>query len=251
MEAGRFAEGDHFSACADAYAAYRPTYPRALAELLGSLTRRRELVWEAGCGSGQLTVLLAERFARVIATDASEEQLSHAPRVENVAYRRASAESSGLPAHVADLVVAAQAAHWFDLPLFFAEAQRVGRAGATIALVSYGVVQAGGDVDPLIHEFHRHTLAPWWPPERRHVDTAYRTLDFPFEELATPLLQMSKRWTLDEFMGYMRTWSAVRALLRAGESAKLDAVEAELRRRWVGTAPREIRWSLVVRAGRL
>jgi SAM-dependent methyltransferase len=242
---------DHFSACADAYATYRPTYPRALVEHLGTLAPRREVVWEAGCGSGQLTTLLAEVFARVIATDTSAEQLSHAPALPNVEYRRASAESSGLPARVADLVVAAQAAHWFDLPAFYDEARRVGRVAAVIALVSYGVVRAGADVDPVIHEFHGRTLAPFWPPERRHVDTGYRTLDFPFEELPSPVLEMTQRWTLEEFIGYMRTWSAVRALLRAGAEARLQAVEAQLHRIWSDGARREIRWSLVVRAGRL
>src|SRR5438034_4049730 len=69
---------DHFSDVAAAYAAHRPTYPAALVDLLAESAPRRDLAWDAGCGSGQLSVLLAERFARVIATDASPEQIAHA-----------------------------------------------------------------------------------------------------------------------------------------------------------------------------
>jgi SAM-dependent methyltransferase len=243
---------DHFSECADAYAVYRPVYPRALAEYLARLGSARELVWEAGCGSGQLTVFLADVFERVIAADPSGEQLAHAVTRPNIEYRQSRAEASGLPDRVADVVVAAQAAHWFDLPGFYAEARRVGRAGSALALVSYGTVSAGADLDDVIHEFHSRTLAPYWPAERHHVDAGYRTIDFPFDELPAPELEMRVTWTLPEFLGYMRTWSAVRALVRAGAIATLESVEQELTKRWQrGRERREIQWPLAIRAGRL
>src|SRR2546425_2341275 len=101
---------------------------------------RRELAWDAGCGSGQLSVLLAERFARVIATDASPEQIAQATPHRKVAYAVAPAEASGLPPRAADLAVAAQAAHWFDLAAYYAEVRRGGRPGAGVGLVGYGLV---------------------------------------------------------------------------------------------------------------
>src|SRR5438876_4020524 len=138
---------DHFSDVAAAYAAHRPTYPAALVDFLAESAPRRDLAWDAGCGSGQLSVLLAERFARVIATDASPAQIAHAAPHPNVAYACAPAEDSGLPPGVADLAVAAQAAHWFDLPAYYAEVRRVGRAGALVALVTYGLVRVDHAID--------------------------------------------------------------------------------------------------------
>jgi hypothetical protein len=199
-----------------------------------------------------LTVLLADVFERVIATDPSAEQLSHAVRRPNIEYGRSRAEGSGLPDGISDVVVAAQAAHWFDLPGFYAEARRVGRSGSALALVSYGTVSAGEDVDDVIHEFHSRTLAGYWPAERHHVDAGYRTIEFPFDELAAPDLEMRATWTLPEFLGYMRTWSAVRELVRAGSIATLESVEQELGKRWQrGPERREIQWPLTIRAGRL
>src|SRR4051812_34860637 len=78
-----------YSALAKRYAAYRPKYPEALLEVLGG----GDVAWDAGCGNGQLSVALAARFARVIATDPSQGQLDAAERHPRVEYRRAAAEA--------------------------------------------------------------------------------------------------------------------------------------------------------------
>jgi ubiquinone/menaquinone biosynthesis C-methylase UbiE len=134
---------DHFSSRAADYAAYRPTYPPELVDYLASVCPTSNLALDCGCGTGQLAVLLADRFKRVIATDASAQQIENTEPRERVTYRVAPAERSGLPDASADLVVAAQAAHWFDQPAFYAEARRVGRPGAILALVTYGVMTGG------------------------------------------------------------------------------------------------------------
>lgn len=70
---------DHFSVLARDYARNRPVYPAELIDFLAGVAPRAERAWEAGCGSGQFTRLLATRFQRVAATDASIQQLGHAP----------------------------------------------------------------------------------------------------------------------------------------------------------------------------
>jgi trans-aconitate methyltransferase len=105
---------DHFSQVAARYAAYRPHYPAALVDALADRADTRGVAWDVGCGSGQLSVALAKRFARVIATDPSRAQLDAALHHPSVDYRCEPAEASTVAD--ADLVVAAQAAHWFDWP---------------------------------------------------------------------------------------------------------------------------------------
>jgi ubiquinone/menaquinone biosynthesis C-methylase UbiE len=112
---------DHFSTRSADYAAYRPTYPMALVDALAEACAGTEDALDVGCGTGQLSVLLARRFGRVIATDASAKQIEAADPHDGVEYRVATAEASGLPDASVDLVVAAQAAHWFDLPAFYRE----------------------------------------------------------------------------------------------------------------------------------
>jgi len=243
---------DHFSDVAAAYAAYRPSYPPALVDFLARLAPARRLAWDAGCGSGQLSLLLAGHFERVVATDASPEQIARATAHPKVEYRCARAEASGLPERVADLVTAAQAAHWFDLPAYFAEVRRVTRPGGIVALISYGVVTADADLDAVIRPFYREVLGAYWPPERRHVDEGYRSLPFPFEELDGPSLEIRLDWRLEDLVGYVGTWSAVWALERAHGQASFATFRRQLAKAWgPATTVRTVRWPLALRVGRV
>jgi SAM-dependent methyltransferase len=243
---------DHFSDVAAAYAAYRPSYPPALVDFLARLAPARRLAWDAGCGSGQLSLLLAGHFEQVVATDASPEQIARATAHPKVEYRCARAEASGLRERVADLVTAAQAAHWFDLPAYFAEVRRVTRPGGIVALISYGVVTADADLDAVIRPFYREVLGAYWPPERRHVDEGYRSLPFPFEELDGPSLEIRLDWRLEELVGYVGTWSAVWALERAQGQGSFATFRRELAKAWgPATTVRTVRWPLALRVGRV
>lgn len=243
---------DHFSKVAVAYAAHRPSYPTELVDFLARLAPARHLAWDAGCGSGQLAVLLAEVFDRVIATDASAAQVAQATPHARVEYHRAPAEASGLPANVADLVTAAQAAHWFDLAAFYAEVRRVTHPGAIVALISYGVLAAGADLDAVIRPFYRDVLDPYWPPERWHVDDGYRSLPFPFAELDAPAFEIRRDWALADLVGYVGTWSAVWALERAVGPGAFVTFRGQLATAW-GPAEtvRTVRWPLALRVARV
>ena len=244
---------DHFSSSATDYARWRPAdYPPQLARWLAGQAPARALALDCGCGSGQFSTLLAGQFERVVATDASAQQLAQAQAHPRVSYRVAAAEHSGLDDRSVDLVSAAQAAHWFDLPAFYAEARRVLKPRGCLALVSYGVPRLEGAPGRLLDELHDRLLGPYWPPERRHVQTGYRLLDFPFDELAAPALQMRAQWTLPQMLGYIRTWSA----LRRAEAEHGPGVAGEVLHRLVaawgdGARPRSIRWPLSLRVGLL
>jgi SAM-dependent methyltransferase len=245
---------DHFSQVAGAYATHRPSYPTALVDFLAPLAPATGLAWDTGCGSGQLSVLLAEQFERVWATDASDEQLARATAHPRVTYRRAPAEASGLADGVVDLATAAQAAHWFDLPSYYAEVRRVTRPGGVIALISYGVMMVAPDVDAVVRPFYHDVLGAYWPPERRHVDEGYRSLPFPFEELSSqvPDLEIRLEWRFADVVGYVGTWSAIWALQRAQGPSPLEAFHRALKRGW-GPAERvrTVRWPLALRVGRV
>ena len=132
---------DLFSTHSAAYAAHRPTYPAALVDWLAAQCPARDAALDVGCGSGQLSALLADRFRSVIGIDASAAQLAQAEKRANVDYRVAPAEHTGVADRCVDLVTAAQAAHWFDRPAFYAEAKRVGRKDA----VRYALIETSSD----------------------------------------------------------------------------------------------------------
>jgi len=240
---------DHFSSVAARYAAYRPSYPPALAEALASRCERTELAWDVGCGNGQLSLALADRFARVIATDPSRAQLDEAPAHAHVDYRCEPAETSTLAAASADLVVAAQAAHWFDWPRFVPEVGRVVRPGGLIALVTYFNAELDGEAGALLAAFYAE-IAPHWPGGRTHVNNRYRDLVLPWPAVEPPAIHLTARWTRDELFGYVTTWSATARMVAAGGGARLERLGRELTERWPDDEPREIRWPLTIKLTR-
>lgn len=243
---------DHFSSTASGYAAHRPVYPRSLAEALAARAPGRALAWDAGCGSGQLSVVLGEVFDEVQATDASAAQIAAATPHPRVRYTVAPAEASGLPDGSADCAVAAQAAHWFDLEAYYREVRRVARPGGLVALVTYAVLQVDPEVERVIGRFYWETLDGHWPAERRLVEEGYRSLPFPFQPVEAPALALEHRWTAEQLLGYVRTWSAVQSLRKAGRGAELERFGDALRSAWGDPArARMVRWPLSLRVGRV
>jgi SAM-dependent methyltransferase len=243
---------DHFSEIASGYAAHRPTYPAALVDFLADTAARHGLAWDCGCGTGQLSVLLAARFQRIVATDASREQIARAAAHPSVEYRCAPAQKSGLPDACVDLAVAAQAAHWFDLPAYYREVERVSRSGAVVALITYRNVQVDSEIDPLIGHFYRDVAGPHWPPERRLVEDGYRSIPFPFDPIDPPALEMTARWTLADLVGYVETWSALRGLEKASGRGPIEEFFRDLGAAWgPAAAARHVRWPLSLRVGRV
>ena len=243
---------DHFSQLAPAYASCRPRYPNGLFSYLGELLDRHELAWDCAAGSGQATIPLAGIFQRVLATDASVAMLDQAPRHPRVEYRVATAEKSGLGPATADLVVVAQALHWLDLERFYPEVTRVLVPGGILAVWTYGTQFLDDPgIDHLLQRFYTDVVGPYWPGERRHVESGYRNLPFPFPELETRSFAMEEQWTLSQLLGYLRTWSATQRFRESQGRDPVEQLDQEIEPLWGGPGRlRTVRWPLSLRLGR-
>lgn len=239
---------DHFSGHAADYARARPTYPDELIRFLAGLCDTRELALDCATGSGQVAVALAAHFERVVATDASPEQLAAAAPAERVDYREARAEHSGLDDESVDLHTCAQALHWFDIDAFFDEARRVLKPGGVLAAWCYGVCRIDPACDRIVRGFYR-SLDPWWPPERRIVERGYRDIRLPFPAVDSPRFEMRADWRADDMLDYLGTWSATRRCREDLGREPLAAIRTELRRVW-GARKRPVRWPIHLLAGR-
>jgi len=243
---------DHFSGRSADYTLYRPSYPPQLFSWLASLTSGHDLAWDCGCGSGQAALELVHHYTGVIATDPSRQQIDNAIPHEGIRYAVATAEASGLEPGSIDLVVVAQALHWFDFDRFYAEVERVTRPDGVIAAISYGEVRVAGAPDPVVSRFYHDLIGPCWPPERRYVDEGYATIPFPFPEITAPSFAMTAEWNLEHLLGYFRTWSAVKEYEKRNGADPLQLIGADLAAAWGDSAAaRSITWPLSLRVGRV
>jgi SAM-dependent methyltransferase len=240
---------DLFSGHAADYARFRPTYPPELFAWLADVSPARRLALDVGTGSGQAAAGLAAHFERVIGLDPSTDQVAHARPHPGVEYRVAPAEDTGLEAASVDLLLAAQAFHWFRAEPFFAEAGRVLRRDGVLALVSYELSRVTPDVDAVVDGLYR-SLGTYWEPERRLVEEGYASVEVPFPEVPAPAFAMVSRWSLTDLLGYLGTWSAVRRSMESTGLNPLDEIEPALSAAWGSAEVRDVIWPLAVRAFR-
>jgi len=130
-----------FTGRVESYVKYRPSYPRAILDLLAAdcgLTSS-SVVADVGSGTGILSTLFLENGNRVFGVEpnpemraAAEELLGDHPRFTSVA---GTAEATTLDGDSVDLIVAGQAFHWFDQRRSRVEFERILRSGGWVALV--------------------------------------------------------------------------------------------------------------------
>jgi SAM-dependent methyltransferase len=130
-----------FGERAQDYARARPGYPGAVVQDLARALclPSGALVVDLGCGTGLSALPFLESGFRVVGVEPNEAMRGQLaglaaswPQLRVAAGR---AEATGLADASADLVVAAQAFHWFDVPAARSEALRILRRPARAALI--------------------------------------------------------------------------------------------------------------------
>ncbi|MBC8258422.1 MAG: class I SAM-dependent methyltransferase [SAR324 cluster bacterium] len=241
---------DNFSTQSEAYATNRPLYPDKLFRYLSGECREHKLAWDAGTGNGQAAQNLALHFEKVYATDASSSQIINAVPQLNITYAIANEQAPVLKSRSVDLITAAQALHWFDLDVFYSEAERVLKKYGVLACWSYKLFRINQDVDREIDCLYKDILGNYWDPERRLVDTAYRTLSFPFREFRAPCFEMKASWDFENMLGLLSSWSAVSHYKKREGHDPISEILERLNKAWGDPQEmKEVRWDLSIRVG--
>jgi len=190
--------------------------------------------WDAGTGNGQVARDLSKKFKRVFATDISGKQIENAISTENIFYSVA-AETTSFPEKSFDLICVAQAIHWFDREKFYQEVARVARPNSLLAIWGYGLLNIDTTIDPLIKDFYKNIVGPYWDKERRLIDEEYQTIRFPFTEIKTPTFSFSFQWSVEELHGYLTTWSAVQKFMKEKNFNPVDELIGKIKPHWHST----------------
>ncbi len=242
---------DHFSIQAEDYSIYRPEYPAELYQWLGTLCDENQLAWDCATGNGQAAVALTNQFSYVIGTDASESQIYRAMIYPRVEYEVGLAHQSPHKDHTIDLVTVAQALHWFDFELFFAEVERVCKPNGVLAVWCYELHQITPEVDAVIEHYYNEIIGDFWPAERKHIEQAYESIEFPFEPIKSPKCSMNKQWTFDHLLGYLGTWSATQKYMTTHNKDPRELIIEPLKAAWGSDDTRSVNWPVTIKTFRI
>lgn len=229
---------------------YRPTYPARLFDFILGLVVKKEFAWDCGTGNGQVAVELAKYFPKVHASDISRQQLEQAPAHPNIVYSIQKAESPAYPDHYFDLITVAQAIHWFDFEEFYKQVNRTIKIGGIFTVIGYGLIETFPKADAIISRFYSEIVGPFWDEERRYLDEKYQTIPFPFEEIESPEFTASFEWSIDQMIGYLRTWSAVKQYRNHTGNDPLDLIYDELNESW-NNQTRTVNFPIYTRVARI
>jgi len=240
-----------FSTASDAYKQYRPHYPQNLYRYLAELTPTTELAWDCGCGNGQASVALAEYFQCVYASDVSAEQIAEAKPMDNVRYVVSPAETIAADDNKVDLVTVAQAIHWFNHEKFFAEVDRVLKPGGIIAAWGYQLLYANSALDAVIAKLHSDIVGAYWPAGRELLDEGYTKIPFVYPRIETPAFAMHCHWQLPHLIGYLNTWSAVKAYEKQHGVNPVSELMPQISQAWGDELQsRDVYWPLILYIGK-
>ncbi|MCW2735439.1 class I SAM-dependent methyltransferase [Nocardioides sp.] len=207
-----------FGAVAEAYDRGRPSYPAdAVAWLAGGDAK---VVLELGAGTGKLTRELVDQGHAVFATEPDEAMLAVLrERVPEVSARLATAEEIPANDRSVDVVVVAQAFHWFDHDVALPEIARVLKPGGHVALAWNFFDQRIPWVRRLVNVVGEHAASS-------HASSDVLVDHELFEPAERTTFAFWQDVNRDILVDIVASRSYVASLPEAEREARLDAVRA-------------------------
>ncbi|KAN0015377.1 hypothetical protein ACTFIU_008108 [Dictyostelium citrinum] len=205
---------DEFGKFSKNYSSFRPLYPDSLYQLIEESVDldHRELVIDIGCGSGQNSIKLPKIFKKVLAFDPSEGQILSALTHEHVEYKVGSAEKIDVPDSSADAITAATCLHWFNLPLFFKEAERVLKSRGYLIAFTYGVhvISNNETANKVQDELLNVTISSEYKNEAvsNLVKNGYKDIVFPFKNTQRTSLKFKTLVSISSLIGHYSSISS-------------------------------------------
>lgn len=247
---------DNFSQNSKDYAIYRPSYPKEVVEIIYSLLENTQNAWDCGTGNGQIANELADVFANVFATDISQNQIKNAIQKPTIFYSIERAENSSFKDNFFDLIVVAQAIHWFDFDKFYKEVNRTLKKEGIFVVLGYGKLEIDEQIDKIIDKLYYDILGSYWDKERKYIDENYETIPFPFEEIKhNKKIFNQLEWEVKDLIGYLKTWSAIKHYNNQNatnfEKNAVEIVFKELEKVWEHKQTKTVTFPILLRIGKI
>jgi len=250
---------ESFDSVATLYDRYRPGYPSAvLADVFASANiGAGSRVLEIGCGTGQLSVPLAEHGMELVAIELGP-SLAAIARLNlsgfsNARVETASFEEWPVPPEAFDAVVCATAFHWLDPDVRFAKSAQALRAGGALAIVHTHQVSGGTEgFSPDSQKYYvKWGLSndPFFEPTApADAPTMYAELDHRSEFVCVQRhrFEAPVRFTSESYVGLLGTDSLILALDETSRNGFLADIAQLIESGYGGELSRHYLYEVVV-----
>lgn len=231
---------------------YHPNVYKAILDYHTSNGGELNTVLDVGCGPGLATQGLASYFENVIGIDPSPGMIATAQSLsltsstsKPVWFDISTAENLGIELSPAiqdssvDLITAANAAHWFDMPAFWTRAAKILKPSGTVAIWTSGDIRvhtstlSASKVQAAIDDFDERHVRPHYLQGNLLVRDGYRSLPLPWSQ-KNPVAEFDeesfvrREWGVDEdfFIGIPEGNMDVFELTMGSQSAYVRWKEA-------------------------
>jgi SAM-dependent methyltransferase len=249
---------ESFDAAAAEYARYRSGYPDEVVDDVVTASRLHpgSRVLEIGCGTGQLSVPLAERGIELVAVELG-------PRLAAIA-RRNLADFPGarvdvggfeewpLPADAFDVVVSASALHWIDPSVRFSKPARALKPGGVLVVVHAHHVKGGtpgffADTQPFYLRWGLSDDPFFEPTAPEDAQVMYPELEEQpeFATVQRHRFEIPRRHTTDSYVGWLKTDSLVLSLDPRSKRGFLNDIEALIETKYHGSVSRNFVYEVI------
>lgn len=129
---------DRFKGFADVYESARPSAPERIVSVVSCyIGGFPQTVVDLGCGTGLSTTIWANVSKTVIGIEPSDDMLAVAKKkeTENICFKKAYSDKTGLPDNHADAVICSQSFHWMNPQTTLSEVNRILKSGGVFATV--------------------------------------------------------------------------------------------------------------------
>ncbi|MEM7052937.1 MAG: class I SAM-dependent methyltransferase [Pseudomonadota bacterium] len=232
------------------YAQARPRYPAELYKWLVSVCPARHSVWDVGCGNGQAAIDLRNYFETVHATDISSSQIANAPGREGITFSVQAAETTSFADDSFDAVCVAQALHWFDYTQFWPEVGRVLKPKGVFSAWGYSWPNLDPALDRLLEDSFLSVISPYWASQNKLLWDGYVDVLFPLEPIEVPHIELSVKWSVDQFFAYLHSWSATRRCMEVNGDAFFASSYQKISETWGKDVVRQVSMDFIIIAGK-
>jgi SAM-dependent methyltransferase len=247
-----------FDTVAHSYALYRPAPPREVIDAVIALANLHNgsRVLEIGCGTGQVSVPLAEHGVDLVAVELGRHLAALARRnlesFPNARVEVGAFEEWPLPTQTFDAVVTANAFHWLDPNVRLSKTAAALHPGGFVTILHTHHVRGGtvgffADTQRCYTQWDMSDDPTFQPPAPDDTPAMYPELnDHPaFRSVQRRHFQIPMTYSTESYVGWLETDSLVNTLDDTSRRGFLHAIETLIESKYDGSVIRNFVYEVI------